>query len=174
VYVEYIRIKRLSPAAKLALKSLVLGVAKNNKEAAVVSGLHPAYVGILKNTDVGKEFMSQGESKMDEKLLETSQLMDLLGREALMKMGGLMRFSGDENIILRASADLMDRAPATQKVQKHRVESFTISSSDAKEIARAMVESARERERFDSAARGDFVKIEDQKTIGPGDKDAAA
>lgn len=154
--------KRLSPRAKLALRALILGIAKTNKEAAIVGGLHPAYVGMLKNGNLGKAFMAEQDGKLDEKLLETSQLVDLLGREALSKMGGLMRCSNDENIILRSSQDLMDRAPATMKVQKHQVESFTLSGRDVAEIAKAMAESAAARKEHAAAASGDFVRIAEQ------------
>ena len=109
--------------------------------------------------------MSAHEDKVDEKLLETSALMQLLGREALQKMGGLMRFSQDEGIILRAAQDLMDRAPDTTKIHKAQIESFTISGKDAAEIAKAMVESAKERGRFADAAEGDFVRIKDQEQL---------
>jgi len=165
--------KRLSPRAKLALRALILGVAKTNKEAGMVGGLHPAYVGCLKNGQLGKDFMAMQDNKLDEKLIETSQLMELFGREALNKMGGLMRFSADENIILRSAQDLMDRAPTTMKIQKHQVESFTLSGRDAKEIASAMVESAKVRKECAEAAVGNFVRIEDQKQLAAGVEDAA-
>lgn len=162
-------VKHLSPAAKVALKALVLGAAKTNKEAGAISGLHPVYVGMLKNSPIGSGFMAAHEGKVDDKLIETSALMELLGREALQKMAGLMRFSNDENIILRSAQDLMDRAPTTSKVQKHQVESFTLSSEDAREIAKAMVESAQRRAEFREAAEGSFVRIKDQEALPQGE-----
>lgn len=166
--------QKLSPAMKIALKAKVLGAAKNNKEAAAISGLHPVYIGAMSNTPLGKGFMAAHEDKVDEKLVETSTLIQLLGREALSKMGGLMRWSQDENIILRAAQDLMDRSQETQKVHRAQIESFSISGKDAQELALAMVESARERSRFVEAAQGDFVKIKDQEVITGGAEDAAA
>lgn len=159
------RVKHLSPAMKLALKSLVFGASKTNKEAAIVSGLHPAYIGSMRNTQLGAAYMDKVEQKFDEKSMDTTALIDLLGREALMKMGGLMRFSADENIILRSSQDLMDRAPLTRKVHAAQIESFTLSGKDAKEIAAAMVESAKLRQEYQEAAIGDFVKIADQVEV---------
>ncbi len=158
---KHLKLKHLSPAAKLALKALAIGAATSNKQAAAMADLHPAYVGMLKNSPIGAEYMSQAEGKIDEKLMATSELMELFGREALNKMAGLMRFSNDENIILRASADLLDRNPVTQKIHKAQVESFSVSSEDAKSIAAAMVEAARERQRYVEAASGSFVKIAD-------------
>ena len=167
------KVKHLSPAMKIALKALILGAAKTNKEAGKISGLHPAYIGSMRNTQLGNGFMQAHEDKVDEKLIETSALMDLLGREALSKMGGLMRFSADEQIVLRASADLMDRSPVTMKIHKAQVESFTLSGKDAKEIAAAMVESQRMRELHDAAADGDFVKIPSQVEVRKDEEEAA-
>lgn len=166
------KVKHLSPKAKLALKALAMGAATTNKEAGEIAGLHPAYVGVLKNTPVGTAFMEGAEQKLDEKLIETHSLMELLGREALQRMGGLMRFSNDENIILRASADLMDRAPSTQKIHKAQVESFSVDAETGKQIAAAMVEAARERANYGQAAAGSFVKIADVPAPSK-DQDAA-
>jgi hypothetical protein len=154
-------VKKLSPAMKVALKALILGAAKTNVEAGKLSGLHPAYIGSMKNTPLGKGYMSAQEDMVDEKLVDTSALMTMLGREALNKMAGLMRFSPNEHIVLRAASDLMDRAPETQKVTRIQAESFTIASEDAKGIAAAMVEAARQRTQFDHLKRGDFVRIAD-------------
>lgn len=164
-----LKLKHLTPRAKLALKALILGAASTNKEAAKIAGLHPAYVGQIKNSVIGAGFAAAYEEKVDEKAMETSELIDLLGREALNKMGGLMRFSADENIILRASQDLMDRSPQTMKVHKAQIESFTLDGKDVKELASAMIESARLRAQFNEAATGDFVKIDDQKQISSGE-----
>lgn len=153
------KVKKLSPAMKIALKSLILGAAKNNQEASKISGMHPAYIASMKHTPLGMGFMQAHEGQLDEKLVETSTLMSLLGREALNKMAGLMRFSPNEQIVLRAASDLMDRAPETQKVTRIQAESFTIASEDAKQIAAAMVESAKQREQFKHLMSGDFVRI---------------
>lgn len=152
------RAKRLSPKAKLALKAVVLGGMKH-REAAQVAGLHKVYVSQLKNSTPGQEYMAELEGKLDEKSLDTSALLTQLGREAIERLAGLMRFSANENIILRASQDLADRAPDTQKIQRHQVESFTLSGRDAKEIAEAMVASAKMKEQFQSAAQGDYIRI---------------
>jgi hypothetical protein len=168
-----LKVKHLSPAMKVALKALILGAAKTNIEAGKISGLHPAYIGQMKNTPLGKGFMQAHEDKVDEKLVDTSAVMELLGREAMFKMAGLMRFSADENIILRSAADLMDRAPTTQKVQKHQVESFTIGPAEARDLAAAMVESARERAKFIGVQQGDYVKIAGQEVVDTAKEDAA-
>jgi hypothetical protein len=170
---QHSKVKHLTPKAKLALKALAMGAATTNTQAGAIADLHPAYVGVLKSTQVGAQYMAGLEGKIDEKLMDEMKLMQLLGREALLKMGGLMRFSNDENIILRASADLLDRNPVTQKVHKAQVESFSVSSEDAREIAAAMVEAARERQRYAEAASGNFVKIADIPAPGA-DEDVAA
>lgn len=164
------KVKALSPAMKVALKSLILGAAKTNVEAGKISGLHPAYIASMKQTPLAKGFMAAHENQVDAKLIETSALMSLLGREALDKMAGLMRFSPNEGIVFRAAQDLMDRAPETQKVTKIQAESFSITSEDAKAIAEAMVESAKAKAEYANVMKGDFVKIAEV----PAPKESAA
>lgn len=164
-----IHLKKLSPKAKMALKMIVMGAA-NNKEAAKAVGLHPAYIPQLKASEPGQKLMAEMEGQIDEKALETNVLMDKLGREALHKLAGLMRFSQNENIILRTAQDLADRSPVTSKIQKHQVETFSLGGADAKAIAEALVQSAAERQRYIDAGSGDFIRVE--PVNGPG-RDAA-
>ena len=69
--------------------------------------------------------------------------MTELGRKAVQKLAHLMEWSGQEAIQLRAAIDLADRSPETQKVQKHQVESFSLSGKDAKEIAVEVIKKQR-------------------------------
>lgn len=154
-----LNIKKLSPKAKLALKMVALAGAKH-KEAAKAVGLHPAYISQLKNSEPGQQLMNEVEGNLDEKAIETTVLMDRLGREALHKIAGLMRFSQNEGIILRSAQDLADRSPMTSKIQKHQVESFSLDGADAKAIAEALVQSAAERQKYLPAATGDFIRVE--------------
>lgn len=154
-----LNIKKLSPKAKLALKMVVLAGAKH-KEAAQAVGLHPAYINQLKGSKPGQELVAQMEQQLDETAVETSVLMDRLGREALHRIATLMRHCESPGIQLRAAVDLADRSPQTSKVHKHQVESFTLGSNDAKEIAAALVESATQRQKFIGAVEGEFVKVE--------------
>jgi ABC-type Na+ transport system ATPase subunit NatA len=164
-----IRLKKLSPKAKMALQMIALGAA-NNKEAAKAVGLHPAYIPQLKASEPGQKLMSELGEQIDEKALETSVLMDRLGREALHRLAGLMRFSQNENIILRTSQDLADRSPLTSKIQKHQVESFSLGATDAKAIAEALVQSAAERQKYIEAKNGNFIRVENPNGLG---RDAA-
>lgn len=154
-----IALKNLSPRAKMALRMVVLAGMKNI-DAAKAAGLHPAYIPQLKASNPGKQFVSDLDDQLNEKSLETTVLMDRLGREALHRLATLMRHCEQPGIQLRAAMDLADRAPATSKVHKHQVESFTLGSADAKEIAAALVESASRRQQFIGAATGEFVKVE--------------
>lgn len=88
-----------------------------------------------------------------------SKVLSLLGREAVGKLRGLMD-SNSEMIQLKAAQDLADRSPETSKTIKHEVASITISGQDAKEMAEALVESARSREKFSHLAAEDFVQVE--------------
>lgn len=133
-----------------------------HRDAAAIAGFAESskvYVSVLKNSPEGKEYMAELAGQLDEKAIDTSSLLTALGREAIARLAGLMRHSQNENIILRSAQDLADRAPDTQKIQRHQIESFTISGADAKAMAAAMVESAKLKERYVEAAQGDFIKV---------------
>ena len=149
--------KALSPRARLALKAVVLGM--KHKDAAAVVGLHPAYVSQLKNNALGKTYVEGMNERTDATIVDTHKLLSDLAHEAVLKMAGLMRFSSNENVILRAAQDLADRGPLTRKVQKHEVESITMSGKDVAALRSAMIEAAQERERYADAVVGDFVKV---------------
>ena len=148
----------LSPKAKLALKAVILGGLKH-KQAAQIADIHPAYVTVLKNSPDGKAYCSELEADLTDRTIETSSLLSKLGREAVERIATLMRHSNNEAIQLRASQDLADRAPGTQKIQKHQVESFSINSRDAQAIADAMVESARVKRSFGEVLSGDYIRV---------------
>lgn len=112
--------------------------------------------------------MAELDDKLNDKTLETSVLLHKLGREALDRIAGLMRFSSNENIILRASQDLADRAPGTQKIQKHQVEAFTLSGRDSAAIAAAMVEAAKVRQGYAEVMQGNFIKVPLELPSGEG------
>lgn len=151
-------VNSLSPRAKIALKAVLLGGLRH-KEAAAIAGVHPQYISQLKSTDVGQEYMDKLGEKLDEKHLETSDLLARYAREGVEKLAGLMRFSSNENIVLRAASDLADRGPSTRKVQKHEVEAFTLSGKDITALRQSIVEAAEMRAKYSEAVTGDFIKV---------------
>lgn len=90
-----------------------------------------------------------------------SKVLELLGREAIGRIRGHMNNEDNPaSVQLKAAQDLADRSPETSKTIKHEVASISLSGQDAKEMAAALVESARSRERFSHVAEGDFVQVE--------------
>lgn len=162
-------IKKLSPAAKLALRATTLA-AMSNKAAGEMSGISGEYISQIKQSTPGREYIRELENKLDEKTLDTTALLEKLGHEAIHRIGGLMRWSEDEAIVLRASQDLADRTPRTQKTHRHHVEAFTLSGKDAQALATAMVEAAELKDKFIGAVNGDYVRIPVEVAGGSGAK----
>lgn len=162
---------RLSPRAKIALRAVAMGM--RQKRAAAVAGLESSgsYVSQLKQSPQGQAFICKMEDAIDTKVLDTTQWIEQLGREALGRLAQMMRFSPNEQIQFKAAQDLADRAPATSKVQRHQVESFTLSGRDAKELAAAMTEAASLREDFADAIKGNYIRVplEERLLAGPTD-----
>ncbi len=152
---------RPSMPVRNALRLYVSGACKTKKDASTAAGLHPNYLTMLtgpNGSEPVKRVMSEMEEALMDRTLDMSHLIEFLGRKALLKIGELSE-SQNERIALDAAKDLLDRSPETQKVQRLQVDSFTISSHDAQEIARALVESAEGAKEYASAIDG-LVEIE--------------
>jgi predicted nucleotide-binding protein len=157
---------KASPRVKLAARLYATGAAKTKKEASQMAGIHENYLTMLTQPSGGsvkvKAFMSDIERRLDEGTINMSQVIQTLGRKAVMKLGHLME-SDKEEIQFRAAQDLADRSPETQKTTRHEVTALSLSGDDAKEIARAMVESAQYREEYSGVISGDLIEVEDLK-----------
>lgn len=167
-------IQKLSPKVKLAIRAYHSGACKTQKEAAAIGQITPEYFSQLMSSPVAKEYIMEFDAKQEEKIIDMTQLLDHLAKQAVHTMASLMRNSSNENIILKAAQDLMDRGSATSKIQKHQVESFTLSGKDAKGIAEALVSSASLRDKFPAAAVGDYIKIDDPRLIAGDNEDRSA
>lgn len=164
-------IQKLSPKVKLAIRAYHSGAVKTVKEAAEIAQIHPQYLSQLMSSPVAKEYIMEFDAKQEEKIISTTALLEKLSRDAVHTMANLMRNSSNENIILKAAQDLMDRGPETSKIQKHQVESFTLSGKDAKEIAAALVASSSLKDKFPAAVEGDYIKIDDPRLTAGDDED---
>ena len=139
-----------SPRVKLAVQLHVSGAAKTKREASRQAGLHPAYLSMLTgpsgSTPV-KRYMDDLQRRLDDRTVEVAPIMQELGRRAIAKLADLMENAKPE-VALRAAVDLADRSPETSKTQKIDLTSLSISGQDATELAKALIESAREREKY--------------------------
>lgn len=155
----------LTPRIKLGLKALVSGAVLTQNDAADVAGVTAAYFSVIKSSPAGQRYMAEVDDKVNDRMIDTSKLLEKLGRESLDRMAQLMRFSDSESITFKAAQDLMDRSSETSKVQKLQIESLTMSNKDAKGLAEAMVMAADLRRQFAEAATGDFIKVDEAKSL---------
>lgn len=160
---------RSGPTAKtrLAARLYASGACETKRAAALAVGLHPSYFTLVSSPGSKqfqpevKRIMDEVEQAIQDKTVDMSAVLQTVGREALLRMRGLMKDSQNEAIVVKAAADLLDRSPETSKIHKHQVAAFSVSGDDAKLLAAAMVRSAQARESSEGleAASGDFVRV---------------
>lgn len=107
-----------------------------------------------------KQLHTTIDQQVADETISTRKLLDLLSRKAIGVAANLMEGAESESVRLTAARDLMDRGSDTSKIQKHQIESFSISGEDAKDLARAMVEAAMVKERHAAARAGDYIKLD--------------
>lgn len=107
-----------------------------------------------------KQLHTSIDAMVADDTVDTRKLIDLLARKAIGVVGNLMTGAEDEAVKLRAAQDLMDRGSETGKINKHQIESWSLSGRDAKGLAEAMVEAARVREQYRDLEHNDFIRIE--------------
>jgi len=112
------------------------------REAAEAVGLHPVYLQKMSRTQAGMEFMESAHAIIQQTALDTNVLIEKLSRRAIEVIATHMEDASSEGLRLKAAIDLADRGSETSKIQKHQVESFTLSSTDAREIASSLVAAA--------------------------------
>lgn len=156
--------KQLSARARMGLRLLVHTAAPTVKAAAEAVGLTPQALTLVKNSPAGQEYMETAHKILEDKTLEGSVLLDRLGRRGVEVIAHTMEEAGSEALRLKAAQDLADRSATYSKVQKHQVESFTLSGKDAKEIAAALVDASSVHTRFAHLANQDFVKVSTDRT----------
>ena len=155
----------ISPRVKLAARLYATGAVPTKKEAAEAAGLNPGYFSVVTQPDHPKfnpaagKLMDEIDQALHDKSIQTSALLELLGREALVKMRDLMKDDGNKAIQFKAAQDLLDRAPETSKIQKHAVAGFSLAGEDAKQIAAALVQAAHVRAVVGDSVLGDIVRI---------------
>jgi hypothetical protein len=154
----------LSPRVRMALRMYAHG-ACNLSQAADAMGLSVGYLSIVKNSAIGQKFMQTAHQIIDEKAANTSALIAGLSHRAVQVLGTMMEDSPSEQIRLKAAIDLADRGPETSKIQKHQVESFTLSGKDAQDIAAALVRGATVHERYAHLAEGNFDKVQEIPSV---------
>lgn len=155
----------ISPRVRLAARLYATGAAKTKKEASEMAGLHPNYLTLLtgaNGSEKVKSLINDVDAMIEDESIATSKIIQRLGRKALGRLANLMD-SENEHVALKAAVDLADRAPETSKTQKIQVESLTLDGTDVRALTQAMLESAREREKYSHVAVEGLVEVEIDK-----------
>lgn len=135
------------------------------REAARIAGISYQYLININGTEAAKKYKQTAHEIIDEKAADTTALISALSHRAVQVIGQMMEDGGSENIRLRAAIDLADRGPETSKIQKHQVESFSLSSEDARGIAESLVAAAAVRQRNAHLAEEDFDMVNTEKVL---------
>lgn len=149
----------LSPRVRMALRLYVHCAVPTMKEAARAASIHKVYLSNMARTVAGRKFMETAHAHINNTVLQTTELIEKLSRRAIEVIGTTMEDGSNEGLRLKAAIDLADRGPVTSKIQKHQVESFTLSSQDARGIAEAMVAAAALKQRHIALADENFDRV---------------
>lgn len=150
---------QLRPRARMALRMYALGAVPSIAAAAEATGMNNAYLGIIASSKPGMEYIDKMQEKMDITAITTTDLIQQLGRKAVVQIANHMENASSESLRLKAAIDLADRSPETSKTQKLQVESFSIDGKDAKAIAEALVQGQQVHRTFQHLAEGNFDKV---------------
>lgn len=164
---------KVKPSARmrLAARFYATGAAPTKRSAALSAGLHPAYFTRMSviNPEV-RSLIGDIDTQINDQSIALSKIIATIARKAASKMNNLID-SPNEHVALKASSDMLDRNPESSKTIKASITNFSLDGQDAKEIALAMVEAARVKERFRELAAGDFVKITEEESSNGAQKE---
>lgn len=103
--------------------------------------------------------METAHTHINNTALQTTELIEKLSRRAIEVIGTQMEDASSEGLRLKAAIDLADRGAETSKVHKHQVESFTLSSQDARGIAESLVAAAVLKARHSDLGLSNFDRV---------------
>jgi hypothetical protein len=147
--IEALRRTEPSPRVRMAIHLYTSGVCGTKREASAAAGLHPNYLTMISNSsEPVQRLMDTLTSRIEDETVDSSAVLRTLGRKGIAKIYSLMETAAKEDVQLKAAQDLADRSPETQKTQRLEVSGLSLGASDAKELARALVESAHENRTF--------------------------
>ena len=154
----------LTPRVKHACRLYASGAVATKSEAADAVGLNPTYFSVITQPGHKRampeaiQLIDEIQQKIEDKTVDLSSVVQLVSREALQEVRNLMKESKNEAIKLKAASDILDRNPETSKTQKIQATSFSLGAEDAKQLAHALVVSARAQAEIPPVT-GDFVRI---------------
>lgn len=146
----------------MAARLYASGAVATKRAACEAVGLSPNYLTVLDsagNETIGR-IQDETERAIDDQTIGLSKIVAMLSWKALGRVSELMK-SPNEHVALKASSDILDRNPETSKTFKASITSFNLDSTDAKELAAALVAGARIKAQYLPIAAGDYVQVED-------------
>lgn len=155
-------VQKLSPRVKLAARLYATGACKTKQEASEAAGLNKNYLTLLNNNPYVSDLIREIDKQIETGVVDMSKVLVMLGRKAVVAIAGTMEDSTVKpELRFKAAQDLADRSPETSKTQKLAIDSqLTMTPESAQAIAAALVESARLQETYQSAASGDYIKVD--------------
>jgi len=143
----------------MAARLYASGAVPTKKAACEAVGLSPSYLTVMNGNPEVNAILNEVDRAISDKAISLSQLIALMARKAASRVNELIG-SQNEHIALKASSDILDRTPETSKTFKATITSWSLDSGDARELAKALVESARVKEQHLAIAAGDFVRVD--------------
>jgi hypothetical protein len=154
---------------KAATRLYESGAVRTKAEAADAVGLSRGAMYVMTSPKVDNPHLKQLREEIDgaiaDRTIDMSVVLALLGRRALTVINEVMEESDSDGLRLKAAQDLADRSPETSKTIKAAVANVNISGADAKELASALVRSARVKEKYAHVAEGDFVRVNTDEEV---------
>jgi len=165
-WAEKIRAReRISPRQKTALRLWASGAVNTKGEAAKIAGLAPSTFYVTSSPmaqgPLVKSMIEEIDKGINSRTIELSAVVAALSRKALGVVEMLMDGASSEGVRLKAAQDVMDRNPELSKVQRHQVESITLTGQDAQALALALVEASESSHHDHRATEGDFITVQD-------------
>lgn len=154
---------KVTPRVRMAAMLYATGAVKTKKEAAEVAGVTKEYFTHMTNHNNELRRMTNDVTRMiEDDSVSTAVVLQKLSRKAVGKLAELMD-SSNEAVAFRAAQDLADRGQETAKTQKFQVDSLTLNGEDAKELAKALIESSRLGDKFSEVAQSGLVEVDTDK-----------
>lgn len=144
----------------MALKLYVSGAARTQAEAAEATGVSKQAISIARNTPTGRRLEAGFDDAVQERAVSLSAVIAKLSEKALMVMEEQIENGSTEEVRFKAAKDILDRNPETSKTNKVQVESFTLGSRDAKELAAALLEGRATEQKFKELESADYVRVD--------------
>lgn len=154
-------VETVSPRIRLASRLYASGAVPTKRAAAIAAGIHPGWFNKMSNhNEETKRLIGSVDEMLQDQTVQMSAVLRIIGRKAIQKINNLMEQSQDEKVVFKAAVDLADRNPETSKVQRHEVLTAVVDGEAAKDLARALVESAKVHQLYGERMRSDYVQVD--------------